>query len=294
MLHKAQMNAYGLDDWVAEFNEIYGGVNKDRSIESIWLHAIEHASMLHEDLRIGEYENAFGHIADLFCWLCALTTKAHSELGTKASLLDIVLCKYPRICFYCGSSPCICSALIGRGIEDPTRKAQLEEEALQRAAIKRALLHEQDDEPKSLQDVVEMFRTIYDHINFRTPIEIIMAHLQEEVGEVASVLNDFIDKPGARFSDQYRHKLEREIADVVTWLVALVLKLDYLLAAGAIYLIRTREIHNATDKLADYLRKHSLGITLSHILWTHFQIPDGSTLWCPSCKARPCNLKLLR
>lgn len=293
MLYKAQINNYGLDDWVTEFHEIYGAVNKDRTLESVWLHAIEDASQLHEDLRIGEYYNALGHIADIFCWLCAFTMKARSDLGTKESLLDIVLCKYPRYCFYCQSSPCICSAILGRGIEDRAKKEQQEKDRLKRAAVARARLHQNGNEPKSLQEIIEMYRTIYDAINFRTPLEIIMAHLQEEVGEVASALNDIIDYPERRFSDEYRQKLEHEIADVVTWIVALVLKFDYLLTAGAVYQIRTGEIPDG-GKLANYLEKHSLGITLSSVLWTRFQTPDGNALWCPNCKERPCNLKLFR
>jgi NTP pyrophosphatase (non-canonical NTP hydrolase) len=293
MLQKDQINAYGLDDWVTEFNEIYGGVNERRSIDSIWLHAVEHASMLHESLRIGEYENALSHIADIFCWLCALTTKAHSELKTKESLLDIVLCKYPRICFYCGYKKCSCSVKLGRGLEIPINKQKLIKKALQRAQKKRTRLHSQGNEPKSLQEVEEMFRQIYDHINFRTPLEIIMAHLQEEVGEVASCLNNFTDKQEIIISDQHQSELEREIADVMTWLIALTLKLDYMLVGGAIYLIRTIQIPNSTNTLTKYLKTRSLGITLSDILWTQFQVPDGDTLWCPSCKERPCKLKLL-
>jgi hypothetical protein len=101
MLVKDNIDDYGLDDWVGEFDEIYGGVNKDRSPEIIWMHAVEHASELHEDLRLGKYDNALSHIADLFCWLCGFVSSSNIIYGTNQSLLDIVISKFPRHCFYC-------------------------------------------------------------------------------------------------------------------------------------------------------------------------------------------------
>jgi NTP pyrophosphatase (non-canonical NTP hydrolase) len=296
MLQRAKMNEYGLDNWVAEFNEIYKAANERRTLEGVWLHAVEHVGELHEDLRIGEYENVFRHTADMFCWLCAFVTKAHNELGTKSSLLDIVLTKYPRICFYCSSHHCMCSATIGRGIEDKQKKAEFEKPRERNAEIHRKALRDEGTEPKSLQEVVEMFRDIYDHINFRTPLEVIMAHLQEEVGEVATCLNSYWDRPPSTGEDKrkYNQELEFEIADIVTWTVALVLKLDYLLAAGKIYLLEAEQIPGGAEAILNCREKRSLGATLADILWRRFKMPDGDMLWCPRCEARPCRCKLLK
>jgi NTP pyrophosphatase (non-canonical NTP hydrolase) len=288
-MYHAQLDHYGLDDWMAEFHEIYGAVNEGRTIQDIWLHAVEHASELHEDLRIGRYATAFGHIADLFCWLCAFTTKAYHEFGTKNSLHEIVLCKYPRICFYCGGKQCFCTALIGSGIEDPEVKAEFKKTVLERAAIERKNLRDVGNEPKSLNEIAEMLNQIYDHINFRTPLEVIMSHLQEEVGEVATCLNDFKDKAKNIGPGKLQLELELEIADVMTWSLALFQKLDYLLGSGKIYLdSKKRRISQVTERK----RRQSLGVTFPGILWEHFQRPDGNTLWCPRCEARPCKLEL--
>jgi NTP pyrophosphatase (non-canonical NTP hydrolase) len=146
-------------------------------------------------------------------------------------------------------------------------------------------------------DVENMLRDIYDHINFRTPLENIMAHLQEEVGEIANCLNDFKDKEFQKdFSfDKNRQKLELEIADVVTWIYALLIKLDYLLASGKIYIIESEGNSEKEEKISKLKKERRFGITLQSILWKNFHaFPNENVLWCPSCKDRPCKLEIRR
>lgn len=53
---------YSIDDWVDEFHDIYRLINDTRDIAGIWLHAIEHASRLHEHLRLWRYTNALNEL----------------------------------------------------------------------------------------------------------------------------------------------------------------------------------------------------------------------------------------
>jgi NTP pyrophosphatase (non-canonical NTP hydrolase) len=263
---------YSLDDYVREFDKVFAGINGTRSVEAVWLRAAEHGSKIHENLREGDSEKILDSIGNLMCWLCALTTKVTKDYKIKKTLNEMILSKFPHACFYCMQGKCICSQLIDRGINDITVKKQARARSLRFVTKQFNSLRRSGGTYLSVDKLVDMYMGIYDHINFRTPIEVIVAHLQEEIGEVANCINEINDsqifkKPKLTRREKQVHKkhlreLEDEIADVVTWTVALTAKLDYLLSAGAIYILRSID----PKKGKKLLKQRSVGIQLSEIV----------------------------
>jgi NTP pyrophosphatase (non-canonical NTP hydrolase) len=125
-------------------------------------------------------------------------------------------------------------------------------------------------------------------VNYRAKIQEIMAHLQEEIGEVSSCLNDFENDEELKQDADRLFEFQHEIADVVTWIVAITLKIDYLLAAGANYLSRNNLVKD-NKNLESALGKRSVGLSLPTIIWDVYKDPNDKLLWCPSCGKEICD-----
>ncbi len=273
MFKYEKIEIYTLNEWVQEFDEIYGRVNEKRSPADIWLHVVEHAASIHEDLRISDYAGAFNHLPRLFCWVCGFVKRASmpDPFATNPSFQDIVLNKFPRQCFYCGEKRCNCQSAFGAGIQNLDDKKRLKQERRDRARMAKEALLKSRTEPRTLQEFAEMFRDVFGHKNYDSTMGTIAAHLQEEIGEVAEDINEMVDErlfgTGAH---RTRLDLEEEIADSLAWIMAVYWKIDLIVGAAQRY----------------FGGEATLNISLAEHIWKVFSDPTGTHLVDPATKKR--------
>lgn len=272
--------AYTLNEWVAEFHQIYHPINKERSPSGIWCHVVEHAAQIHEDLRIADYSGVLDHLPRVFCWLCGFIMRASAAdtLHLSPSLEDIILSKFPRQCFYCGDCPCVCAG--GAEMQDVAEKRRKYAALKERALKRKAELVATDDLPHSLSEFVSMFGEIFGHRNFDMPDVVIVAHFQEEIGEVAEDMNKIYNNRLLRNSEDVTttSDLEDEIADAFTWMVAIYRKVDYILGGARHFLERQKQAPDGG--------RASLGVPFEELIWRIYAA-DGSRMVDPTTGRRP-------
>ena len=123
-----------------------------------------------------------------------------------------------------------------------------------------------------------MFRTIYQanlrHLNLTS----IAFHLLEEVGEVSDAMSRMYTYDERKFKRReptwHQISLENEIADVCSWLFALVNHLELMPEI-------VREFHKFVFK-SDVRQKK---ITLAGIIWGRYGSNELESLYCPHCKS---------
>lgn len=302
------LNSYSLDEWVTAFDQVYSQIDSRRTAEGILLHIVEHAGEVHEDIRIGRYHRAITHIADVVCWTCGLVSKCvrdpHYEI--ERSYHEQVISKFPRRCYHCLSEHCVCSSTIGAAIEDKAAKELRRRANDELRRHYRDLLKVSDQEPRSLLALQRMFEAIYSHMHRMTPLEYLVAHFQEEVGEIAECINNLEDIRGNHMPrghvvpdsiNTWTHELELELPDVLSWLIALLFKLDHMLGSALLYYTSVSPISgqwNIGDRgLLEGSDVQTLGLTLPIILWNRYGTPgidprESLLLRCPRCQQTPC------
>src|SRR2546427_1769603 len=105
-----------MDDFVHDFYWIFGEKDKERSLLNIWMHAVEHASRLAEEIRRERYDHVQSELAGVFAWVVSFI----ANCGTKTEpvertvrlnyplLSDIIWNKYPARCPVCEVPECTC------------------------------------------------------------------------------------------------------------------------------------------------------------------------------------------
>lgn len=274
------LTTYTLNEWVAEFHQIYYPINRQRSPSGIWCHVVEHAASIHEDLRIADYRGVLDHLPRVFCWMCGFIMRASSAdtIKLSPSLEDIILSKFPRQCFYCGACPCVCAG--GAQMQDLAEKKRNYPLLKDRALKRKAKLVADDNVPRSLSDFVAMMGQIFGHRNYDMPDVVIVAHFQEEIGEVAQDMNKIYNNLLLRHPDgkATTSDLEDEIADAFTWMVAIYRKVDYILGGARDILERRKD---ATDG-----RSSSLGVPFEELIWRVYA-RDRAHMVDPTTGERP-------
>lgn len=293
MMNRGDLENYGIDDWVKEFAEIYGNVDIKRSPAEIWLLLMEDASKVAENIRTEKYADIPQSLAHVFCWICALVWRLSNRNNLRMRFdlqaepfSRIIWYKYPRRCSLCGQERCICSV---RRAELEDLSEEEKEKVLKSVEgnlkIARARI---ENVPKTLDEFSTMFGEIYRGAHYPSPIESIALHFMEEVGEVSScirALRERREKKSERTEEDIskeKRALKNEIADVFSWTVSLLLKLDYMLGAGSKFL----KVHYEDEDTEE--TKQTVNLKLSFILWRTFQTEDGESLYCPVCGHRPC------
>lgn len=295
-----------LDDFIAAVAGIYDIQDEQRSLYDIWLHATHHAASIGEEIRkFKPGEKLFKEIADFAMWLFTFVGKINVPLGTqtnphgieestirirgKISFSDIIWNKYPRLCPVCfwrrfqkigriedvRAGPCDCLVHEVEMRDKAQEKQQLEE--LQRYAN----MHSKN-KPETVDGWQDMFKDIYKANLRHLDLEDIAFHLLEEVGEVSNaVVRSYTYvgeelKAGEPYSRQ--RFLESEIADVSSWIFALVNCLELV-----------PEIAKELEKFVfgeTVLRDEK--ITLSRIIWKRYAWPRNSW-YCPHvCESPKC------
>lgn len=239
-----QFKTLSVDQIVEAFHRLHGKENQERTVFNVWLHAVEHASSVGEALRKDEYTEAFCAIARVFGWLCSFVAKcyydekAESVFKLNRRLSEIVWNKYPRMCYACVTFPCHCMAR-KREVEKVKRITPDQEKLL-------ASARELGQPPSSLDGWAQMFEAIYGNYHYASSLVGTGFHFLEEVGEVAKSVVDLQEKEAQDKSGKLIRTAEDEIADVFSWLFAVVLKLRYISESVAPLLGVTKTIELST------------------------------------------------
>lgn len=143
-----------------------------------------------------------------------------------------------------------------------------------------------------------MFSRIFGGAYQILSLEQIAFHLLEEVSEVATALADcYTLSPvdGLCDTDAMQLRLmglEEELADVLSWLFAVELKIRHVLCSSTLELMSGLELQSSIVNLRLNLRK---GTALSEIIRSKYARPGGmllSDLWCPECQKATCKCQI--
>lgn len=236
--------ALSVDQVVEAFHQLHGKENLKRSVFNVWLHVVEHASSVGEALRKDEYTEAFCALARVFGWLCSFVAKcyydekAESVFKLNKKLSEIVWYKYPGMCYACVTFPCHC--LTRKREVERTKRLTPEQEKLL------AFARKSGKGPANIDGWAQMFEAIYGNYHYASPLGSTGFHLLEEVGEVAKSVVDLEEKGAGDRSEELVGKTRDEIADVFSWLFAVVLKLRFISESVAPLYGKTETIELST------------------------------------------------
>ena len=302
---KANIGNIPLDEFVSAVAGIYKIQDEKRLIWDVWLHAVNHAAAIGEEAR--KYKpgkKLLEEIADFSMWLFTFVGKSRDTFGsvagrqrieestirTEVTLSDIIWNKYPRVCPVCfgrrtndGEAtdiqlirPCDC-LLYPVETRDPKQvKGYINK-------LRQYAKDHIDDKPKSVNEWQQLFQNIYEANLRHLSLTDIAFHLLEEVGEVSNAMLRMYTYDREEFAagePEWRQKgLESEIADVSSWLFALVNHLEVIPEIG-------REFQKflwGEDVVA------LPPIKLSSIIWKRYGSDSLDSLYCPhKCKKPVC------
>lgn len=309
-----QNSPLSFDEYVTGFWELYGHIDEHRSLENMWLRLVESASGVGEEVREAKeegqtYEDILKHLADVFCWTTNFITRCneigdpfyelHYEDGDgneiEADPTWIIWEKYPGYCVSCDSwgnvkeadfesgefevFPCRCRTYYPSHIDkgEKIRRARTRAE------------ENQGGRPREVDHYVSMFEQLYGQKYRDLSLDLITFHFLEEVGEVSeqirrlSGLKKKKEETDEDVSDdvaEQKAHLRRELADVYSWMSAIVIQLGYLKS-------QTRNLGAYTG---DGPRQSNPGddILLSEII-NHRFVNDDGEFECPGCEETTCD-----
>jgi len=295
-----------LDDFVDAIPRIYRDKDAKRSIWDVWMHANHHASAIGEEVRKGTSgRELLTEIADFAMWLFTAVNKFRGEIGVangseseQESLIriahgysDLLWNKYPDMCPVCYwqrvkgdrgrendhgfREPCDCL------LHDVETRNQ--DQKHQHTKALRAFSRDQrQNKPLGIDQWQDMFARIFAANLRHLTLTNIAFHLLEEMGEVSDAMvrmytyseeNFVLGEPSWR-----QVWLEDELADVSSWLFALVEKLD-----------TVRQTANEYDRWRFGKVLQDNRITLSQIIWKRYGSDDLKDFICPHLPAQQHN-----
>lgn len=274
-----------IDDFVRAFQEVYGHLDRRRSVEQMWLQVVEESSSVAEAVREVNYLDVLSHLANTFCWICGLVARCQREtdsvLHFNKDFSSVIWNKYPGRCPLCESNPCQC---LIRKREIDSRSSEEKARVYQR--VKRRAQRSLDDRVRNLDRLVNMFEDVYGPTYFVVSIEEITFHFTEEVGEVAEQIREAraleIASIGTRNRKRERRRIVNdylsELADVFSWMCAILIKINYMIA----------EVNHI---LGEFSRSQTdyHEISLSEVIKKYY-LREGR-LVCRTCRQRRCDIK---
>ncbi|MCH7777915.1 MAG: hypothetical protein IH878_15495 [Gemmatimonadetes bacterium] len=303
-----------LDDFVRVIPNIYYKHDQKRSIWDVWLHANHHASGIGEEVR----KNKPGgkilvEVADFAMWLFTFVEKLQGTMGEEKagdqredeSLIrvtmgysDLLWFKYPGMCPVCywrrtdggnrkkeknKNFEDSCDCLL-HNVESRDQKEKEKHVKSLRAYAKEII----NRKPATVDDWQVMFGKIYEANLRHLDLNDIAFHLLEEMGEVSDAIVRIYTYSGSKplISGEPRWRqtwLEEEIADVSSWLFALIEKLDFI-----------RETADEYDKwrYKEEIFADRTQILLSQIIWRRYGSDERGGFYCPHCGETECNCKI--
>lgn len=183
--------------------DLYEEANKEREIEYLYSYLFRNASYLSRI--IGEKKEPKINFIKTISWLMAISSKL------KIDLEDAFVKKYPEVCPYCISKPCICVKTGKKPVEYiPEWKASEE------IGIKYRIARSASPE-LSLDEAVEKVNDLYPankHIWNAAGPTYQFYRILEELGEVHEAYTGFIR--GQRTIEN----VQEELADVFAWIIS--------------------------------------------------------------------------
>lgn len=303
-----------LDDLIHDIQFVWARKDAQRTIYDTLLHTVNHASKLGEQVRRGEYQAVLDELGDTVMWFLTFVGKLQQPVKerrktsremllfyTPLILTDVVWNKYPYTCPACffrlakenrGSGPWKrrCDCLLSSGIVE----GRTDEEKAEAEKALRDFAKEHGAEKVSrLAELEKMFTSLYEANHATLSLEAIAFHLLEEVGEVSDALirlysYDLSKNPDpAQFYNSRRLHLESEIADVVSWIFAVSIKVKLL--------------YGVYDKLPSRVGpgpfqepppSRAPQVNLANIVWNQYGDKNNGLLYCPTCGKAQCNCRL--
>lgn len=184
-------------------NGLYGEANKSRNVEYMFSYLFRNASYLARSIPRGQ--NCVQNFIKTFSWLFAIANKLEIDLG------DAYLRKYPDVCPYCITKPCICSKTNKKPISY-IKEWKIQEELDHKYNIARS-----STPNPSMDSLVEKTNDLYPaniHIWKAAGPAFHFFRLLEELGEVHEAYTAFCR--GAKD----KREIENELADCFAWLLS--------------------------------------------------------------------------
>jgi len=303
-----------LDDLIQDIRIVWARKDAQRTVYDTLLHTVNHASKLGEQVRRGEYKGVLDELGDTVMWFLTLVGKLQQPVEhrsptnretflfyTPLALTEIVWNKYPCVCPACflrlskenrigeawnRKCDCLLSLSI---VEERTEEEKAETEK----ALRDFAEEHKDDKVERLADLEEMFASLYVANYENLSLESIAFHLLEEVGEVFDALirlysYDISKTPDpAQIFESRRAHLESEIADVVSWIFAVSIKVKLLFQ---VYEKLPRKVGLEPFETASTRRAPQ--INFANILWNRYGDRNTGFLYCPTCGKGECDCKL--
>jgi len=225
-----------LEEWCSEFYDANPRLWDDLDSARAWLRFVEIAAFIAERVRTEEYAEMVVGLGRAMGWLFSFV-KVYTEKHPKEcsplfseSLSEMTWKKYPGTCYRCTHElrhddivntrylPCICLA-VPEVSEDKKRLREFHLETA-RARKPRA---------SGLDQWANMIKDIYGPNHRQLSLSSIALHFLEEVGEVAETIRNLRQlgpSPDEKSKREKIMKLQDEIADVFSWILGLLNKLD--------------------------------------------------------------------
>jgi len=302
-----------LDTFVNAIPGIYSAKDELRSLWDVWLHANHHAASIGEEVRkAAAGGELLTEIADFSMWLFTAVQKLHGNIGVKKSshesdpeslvrirlgYSDLLWNKYPSMCPVCywrrtsgdrtgESNPELrneCDCLL----HDVERRDQSQKRRHVKALRAFADEH-RHEKPTGVDAWQQMFARIFAANLRHLTLTDIAFHLLEEMGEVSDAIvrmytyrdEDFVDGG----PDWQRIWLEEELADVSSWMFALVEKLD---------LMRQTAVEYDKWRFGEAVVFREEKMRLSQIIWRRYGSDKLRSLYCPHCRKQVCNCAIV-
>ena len=271
---------------------------------------LHHGAAVAERIRKNEPpDNLFKEIADFALWLFTFVQKLSGTPGKRkfpnetdvetliriaSNCSDLLWHRYPSVCHLCyarraraGSSrpeslldACDC-------VGQPSDRRDKKRKRLDSRGLQRFSEANRIRKPKTIDRWQMMFAAIFGANVERLSLVEIGLHLMEELGEVSDALvrmysytkNDF--RPGE--PDWRQARLEGQIADVFSWLFAVIEKLHDL---------KRSEIQSNRKETGNSSPSPE-PVTLSEVIWRRYGSDRMGSFRCPTCDNAVCSCRLI-
>jgi hypothetical protein len=309
----ANVGQKSLDEFVDVVAKIYSSHDKHRSVWDVWCHTLHHAASVAEQIRKGapHHGDLYREIADFSLWLFTTILKLVGKFGDpkgsfeaphdkfiriQSTCSDLLWYKYPKSCPSCSGS-LIADARpddVGLGhikrCNCPVRPPEAEDAVGKRmriGALRKYSTMIHAEKPKSIDEWQGMFGEIFGGNLATLTLSDIALHLMEELGEASNAMIRMYSYKEETFRSgepNWRQRnLEAQLADVFSWLFALVVKLDLL-----------RHDPGQYRELATVSAFTPTGpIRLSGIIWMRYGSDEMGSFYCPFCKKVVCKCPIV-
>lgn len=309
-----------LENYQQEIFEIWPQLGIRPALHT-WARVVKHATTACEGMRRNDWGLVLDEIATTIVWWLAfiqklnLLNKAACDqdfdddfvFGLPISATEIVWRKYPGVCpVEFGLAPedlrnkawdkrpvqdCMCLARKKESEERSEVEKKRTKKLVRDFALKNGCYC-----PRSIDALEDMLRMIFSGTVYHESIQELFFHFIEEIGEVSEALADATTSECLRSDpssnqrfieerEEKRHAITEELADVFSWSVSVVAKVQAHLESFEDHLksrYKGKELKEAYS-----VPKESQHISLSGIIWQKYGLDYGE-LRCNDCNARPC------